>query len=68
MRINYYSFKHYGVLWLVAGAVLFAIALFINLTYIQPTNFKAQYRQRQLADCLTTTTSKVICQEHFAKH
>jgi hypothetical protein len=57
--------RRYGFIFFYLGLVLIAVALFINLVYIRPTNFKAQFKARQLTACLKTSTSSIACHKHF---
>lgn len=64
---THFSARKYGLVFLSLGILLMAIALFINVMYIRPTNFKAQFRERQLQACLKTSTDAAVCRRNFAE-
>ena len=57
--------RRYAVLMFYGGLVCLAVSLFISFVYIRPSDFKAQFRQHQLSDCLKTNTSEASCYAHF---
>jgi hypothetical protein len=50
---------------MLLGIFLVILSAVLNLIYIRPTNFKTEYKKRQLSDCLRTTTSEDTCYNKF---
>ncbi len=59
--------RRYGLICFYIGLVLIVVSLGISFIYLKPTDFKNQFREHQLADCLKTSTSIASCYEHFGK-
>ncbi|MEK7594158.1 MAG: hypothetical protein AAB436_00785 [Patescibacteria group bacterium] len=59
--------RRYGLICFYVGVALIVVSLCINFIFLRPTDFKNQFREHQLADCLNTTTSVSSCYEHFGK-
>lgn len=51
---------------MIVGILLVAIAAIITIMFIQPTDFKSEYKKRQLSDCLKTTTDKEVCSNKYS--
>lgn len=47
------------------GIGLIFTSTVISFLFIRPTDFKTQYRERQLTDCLTAGTEPRTCQSKF---
>jgi hypothetical protein len=61
------DYRRYGQIFLYVGLACLVIALFINFVFIRPTDFKAQFRHNQYAECLHNGSSAQICNEHFGE-
>ena len=57
--------RRYAVAFFYAGLSCLAVSIFISSVYVRPANFKTQFRQHQLADCLKTNTAAASCYVHF---
>lgn len=54
-----------GLTLLIIGGSLLLLSLIINLVFIQGTDFRREYRQRQHQDCLQNN-SVAKCDKEFA--
>ena len=50
---------------MIIGITLLILSASINLLFIVPSDFKSQFRSRQLDDCLKTSTPEVVCYDKF---
>lgn len=50
---------------MIAGAILLTIAGFISLTFIRPTNFKQQYKDKQYQQCIEQNNSEETCHQNY---
>jgi|GEM_PF-3208404 len=64
-QIHKPPYRRLGFIFLSLGLGCVIISAFVSFIYLRPTNFKATYRQHQLADCLKTTTAASVCHARF---
>ena len=49
------------------GLSLLIISTAISFIFIKPSNFKDEFRKRQLGDCLNTETDSETCYKKFGE-
>ncbi len=54
-----------GLILLILGGSLLLISLIINLVFINGTNFKKEYRNRQHQACLEKNNSLTTCDNDY---
>lgn len=57
-----------AIISMLAGLSLLLVSVVISFVFIQPTDFKQQFREQQLQDCYITDTSAEICNEKFSNN
>jgi len=71
MKKSNHSKKHilqrrpFAFIMISIGLGLILASTVISFIFISPTDFKSQYRERQLIDCLAIDTEPKTCQSKF---
>lgn len=57
--------RQFAIGSMIIGISLLILSAVINVIFIVPSDFKSQFRDQQLDDCLMTSTAQAVCYDKF---